>query len=123
MSEDKLLQLDLKLDNIHLFLAKFDETVTHLQELVVSVDKVAALQEQRIAAYERQQEVIHQRIYSVREEYELKFEKLQDKRNLEHKEVMERVAVNERELAKWKWLVLGGFGVLSFIGAIASYIS
>jgi hypothetical protein len=122
MSEDKLLQLDLKLDNIHLFLAKFDETVTHLQELVVSVDKVAALQEQRIAAYEKQQEVIHKRIYSVREEYETKFEKLQDKRNVEHKEVLERITLSERELAKWKWLVIGGFSVLSFIGALTSYV-
>jgi hypothetical protein len=83
--------------------------------LTASIDKMLAIQENRLEAYEKQLEIVHKRVYSLKDEYTLKLNQFEKTYKEDNSKLSEKVNNNEKELAKWKWLVTGAFTVAGII--------
>jgi chromosome segregation ATPase len=85
---------------------RFDTALDNLQSLVQNIDKMAAVQNERLTTQEEQTEVIHQRIHSMKREFVDEF-------RLFRTEVSDRLSKLEKDVQKWK---------LIFSGVVASIV-
>ena len=75
---------------------RFDTALDSLQILVQNIDKIAAVQNERLNTQEEQTEVIHQRIHSMKREFVDEFK-------LFRTEVTDRLDTLEKDVHKWRF--------------------
>lgn len=79
---------------------RFDTALDNLQTLVQNIDKMAAVQNERLTTQEEQTEIIHQRIHSMKREFVDEFK-------LFRTEVSDRLDRLEKDVQKWRLIFSG----------------
>lgn len=91
---------------------RFDSAIDNLQNLVQNIDKMSAVQNERLCTQEEQTEVIHQRIHSMKRE-------IVDEFRLFRTEVSDRLNRLERDVQKWRLIFSGvAASILFFISVL-----
>ena len=90
---------------------RFDTALDSLQILVQNIDKIAAVQNERLNTQEEQTEVIHQRIHSMKREFVDEFK-------LFRTEVTDRLDTLEKDVHKWRWIFSGIAAALLFLVSV-----
>lgn len=85
---------------------RFDTALDNLQTLVQNIDKMAAVQNERLTTQEEQTEIIHQRIHSMKKDFVDEF-------RLFRTEVTDRLDQLEKDVMRWR---------LIFSGVVASVV-
>jgi t-SNARE complex subunit (syntaxin) len=79
---------------------RFDTALDNLQTLVQNIDKMAAVQNERLTTQEEQTEIIHQRIHSMKRDF-------LDEFKLFRTEVSDRLDRLEKDVQKWRLIFSG----------------
>lgn len=87
---------------------RFDSALDNLQNLVQNIDKLSAVQNERLHTQEEQTEVIHNRIHSMKREF-------LDEFKLFRSEVTNRLDGLEKDVHKWRWIFSGIAAALVFL--------
>lgn len=90
---------------------KFDGTLDNLQVLVQKIDKMVAVQNERITTQEEQTEVLHQRIHSIKREFVDEFK-------LFRSEVTDRLDKLEKDVMRWRLLFSGVIASIVFFVSV-----
>ena len=113
---------------------RLDTTLNDFQSLIINLDKMAAIQKERIDVQEQQTEVIHQRIHSMKREFidEFKlFRKEVSQRldsldkdinsSVKREDIIEgykRLDNLEKDVLRWRWIFSGIAAVLIFLVSV-----
>ena len=129
MSEDLKTEIELvkrDINQLNLVMGKLDITIDKLSEVATSINRMLAVQENRIDTQDRQLdknvEIIHDRIEKHRSEtsdgieksHQLIMEeikKLRDEQQIHHTVVSERL----NKLEQWRWIMIGGAMVVGYL--------
>ncbi len=129
MSEDLKTEIELvkrDINQLNLVMGKLDITIDKLSEVATSINRMLAVQENRIDTQDRQLdknvEIIHDRIEKHRLEtsdgieksHQLIMEeikKLRDEQQIHHTLVSERL----NKLEQWRWIMIGGAMVVGYL--------
>lgn len=79
---------------------RFDTALDNLQTLVQNIDKMAAVQNERLTTQEEQTEIVHQRIHSMKRDF-------LDEFKLFRTEVSDRLDRLEKDVQKWRLIFSG----------------
>jgi len=79
---------------------RFDVALDNLQTLVQNIDKMTAVQNERLTTQEEQTEIIHQRIYSMKKDFVDEFK-------LFRTEVTDRLDQLEKDVMRWRLIFSG----------------
>ena len=123
-TEIELVKRDI--NQLNLVMGKLDITIDKLSEVATSINRMLAVQENRIDTQDRQLdknvEIIHDRIEKHRLEtsdgieksHQLimdEIKKLRDEQQMHHKLVSERL----NKLEQWRWIMIGGAMVVGYL--------
>lgn len=97
---------------------RFDQAISQLADVSISMDKMLAVHEQRLEQQEKQNDVIHTRINDFKKEVMEEIKELRVENTTQHKSTNDRLD----KLEKWRWFVVGVATVLGFILAQMSNI-
>jgi hypothetical protein len=90
---------------------KFDGALDNLQVLVQKIDKMVAVQNERITTQEEQTEIVHHRIHSIKRE---SIDELKLLRN----EVINRLDKLEKDVMRWRLLFSGAITSVVFVVSV-----
>jgi len=129
MSEDLKTEIELvkrDINQLNLVMGKLDITIDKLSEVATSINRMLAVQENRIDTQDRQLdknvEIIHDRIEKHRSETSDGIEKshqliMDEIRKLREEQQAHHVAVSDRlnRLEQWRWIMIGGAMVVGYL--------
>jgi hypothetical protein len=104
----KIAILEQKLIDLKDVVVKIDDAIEKLSEVNISVGKILAVHEQKIAKQETTDEILFAKI-----------DKLRDKMDGDHNTVLSRI----QEIEKRMWIGVGAIAVLSFMVNHPNFIS
>jgi len=99
-SEVKLAVLEQKIEDLKPIVLRIDAAIEKLSEVNITVSRMLAVHEERIAKQEETDTILFAKI-----------DKLRDKMDSDHDSVLQRL----RGLEKRVWMVVGGLSVLTFV--------
>ena len=119
-TEIELVKKDI--NQLNQVIGKLDTTIDKLSEVALSINKMLAVQETKIAYQDRQidknVEIIHERIEKHRDEVTVEIEKshrviMDEIRKLREDQALHHQLVSERlqKVEQWRWIVVGGAAV------------
>lgn len=129
MSEDLKTEIELvkrDINQLNLVMGKLDITIDKLSEVATSINRMLAVQENRIDTQDRQLdknvEIIHDRIEKHRSETSDGIEKshqliMEEIKKLREEQQAHHVAVSDRlnRLEQWRWIMIGGAMVVGYL--------
>jgi predicted nucleic acid-binding Zn-ribbon protein len=129
MSEDLKTEIELvkrDINQLNLVMGKLDITIDKLSEVATSINRMLAVQENRIDTQDRQLdknvEIIHDRIEKHRSETSDGIEKshrliMDEIKKLREEQQTHHILVSERltKLEQWRWIMIGGAMVVGYL--------
>ena len=109
--------------------SRIEDAIERLTEISADLNKMLAVQEQRLSQQERSMGIIEDMVERRREEYDKKIQNVYDVMNREDNKILEELEEMRKEqkdqhraisdkmtaLEKIIWMYLGGFSVLVFL--------
>lgn len=109
--------------------SRIEDAIERLTEISADLNKMLAVQEQRLSQQERSMGIIEDMVERRREEYDKKIQNVYDVMNREDNKILEELEEMRKEqkdqhktitdkmtaLEKIIWMYLGGFSVIVFI--------
>lgn len=109
--------------------SRIEDAIERLTEISADLNKMLAVQEQRLSHQERSMGIIEDMVEKRREEYDKKIQNVYDVMNREDNKILEELeemrkeqkvqhtAISEKMTALEKiiWMYLGGFSVIVFV--------
>jgi len=123
-TEIELIKRDIT--QLNLVIGKLDLTIEKLSEVATSINRMIAVQENKIDTTERHLghnvEIIHERIEKNKTEMTTEIEKshsliMDEIKKLREEQQAHHVAVSDRlnKLEQWRWIMIGGAMVVGYL--------
>jgi len=123
-TEIELIKRDIT--QLNLVIGKLDLTIEKLSEVATSINRMIAVQENKIDTTERHLghnvEIIHERIEKNKNEMTTEIEKshsliMDEIKKLREEQQAHHVAVSDRlnKLEQWRWIMIGGAMVVGYL--------
>jgi len=108
MEEVKVALLEQKLEDLKPVIIKLDAAIEKLSEVNTTVSRMLAVHEERISKQEEIDSILFAKI-----------DKLRDKMDLDHDNVLQRI----RRLEQRVWISIGAVAMLSFVANNSSWVT